>query len=130
MFYAMTWLLIAGLLLLWSATAWALHKLAQWAAAHNGGLTGLGDQIGSIKATEWLAPWLPQGAADSLTELMSALTPLIESLLAYAPGLLSWLAPAIWAIWLAGSLLLFVLGGILSVVIRVFKSRMLTPVMA
>jgi len=129
MFYAMTWLLIAGLLLLWSATAWSLHALAQWAATHNGGLTGLGDQVGSIKTTEWLAPWLPQGAADSLTELMSALTPLIESLLASAPGLLSWLAPAIWAIWLAGSLLLIVLGGVLSIVIRVFKRRKLTPVM-
>lgn len=43
MFYAMTWLLMALLLALWSGAAWALVALASGSGTQGGGLAELPD---------------------------------------------------------------------------------------
>lgn len=124
MFYTMTWLLMALLLALWSAAAWVLHTLAQWSGAQAGGMAGLPAQLGTLPARAWLSPWLPLGAQESWTAVLTSFNPLIESLLAFAPALLALLVPAIWLVWAVGAVLLVALGLGLTVLIRLASARM------
>lgn len=124
MFYTMTWLLMALLLALWSAAAWVLHTLAQWSGAQAGGMAGLPAQLGTLPAPAWLSPWLPPGAQESWTAVLTSFNPLIESLLAFAPALLALLVPAIWLVWAVGAVLLVALGLGLTVLIRLAGARM------
>ncbi|MDY7574188.1 hypothetical protein [Actimicrobium sp. CCI2.3] len=124
MFYTLTWLLMALLLALWSAAAWVLHTVAQWSGAQAGGMAGLPAQLGMLPAPAWLSSWLPLGAQESWSAVLTSLTPLLESMLAFAPALLTLLVPAIWLMWAIGAVLLVALGLGLTVLFRVARSRM------
>lgn len=126
MFYAMTWVLMAVLLALWSAAAWALHALATWSGAQAGGLAGLPDQVVALGAPAWLEPWLPAGAQESWTAILAAFAPFFDYLLAIAPGMAAWAAPLIWVLWAVGGIMLLVLGVGATLMIRVVK-RHLSP---
>ena len=125
MFYAMTWLLLAVLMALWSGAAWALHALAVWSVAQAGGLAGLPGQVVALGTVpEWLAFWLPVDAQASWTATLAALAPFFDYLLAVAPGLVAWAAPLIWVLWAVGGLMLLVLGVAATLMIRAVKRRL------
>jgi hypothetical protein len=123
MFYTMIWLLMALLLALWSAAAWVMHALAQWSGLQAGGMSGLPTQVGALPAPEWLSPWLPPGAQESWTSALAAFTPMINSMVDFAPVMLALLVPAIWLIWAIGAVLLVVLGLGLTLLIRLIRTR-------
>jgi hypothetical protein len=124
MFYTITWLLMALLLALWSIAAWALHALAQWSGLQAGTLPGVPEQLGTLPAPDWLSLWLPLGAQESWSALLTSFNPLFESVLAFSPALLALLVPAIWLIWALGAVLLVALGIGLTVLIRLARTRM------
>jgi hypothetical protein len=120
MFYTITWLLMALLLALWSVAAWVLHALAQWSGLHAGALSGLPQQLGTLPAPDWLTPVMQ----ESWSALLASFNPLFESVLAFAPALLTLLMPAIWLVWALGAVLLVALGIGLTVLIRLARTRM------
>ncbi len=124
MLYTLTWLLMALLLALWSAAAWVLHTLAQWSGTQAGGMAGLPAQLGTLPAPDWLSPLLPLGAQESWSAVLTSFTPLLESLLAFAPALLTLLVPAIWLVWAIGAVLLVALGIGLTMLVGLARSRM------
>jgi hypothetical protein len=124
MFYAITWLLLAVLMALWSGAAWALHALASWSVAQAGGLAGLPGQVVALGVPEWLTFWLPVDAQASWTAILAAIAPFFDYLLAVAPGLVAWAAPLIWVLWAVGGLMLLVLGVAATLMIRAAKRRL------
>ncbi len=124
MFYTITWLLMALLLALWSVAAWVLHALAQWSGTQSGAMAGLPPQLGALPAPDWLSFWLPLGAHESWSAVLTSVNPLFESLLAFAPALLALLVPAIWLVWAIGAVLLVALGIGLTVLIRLARTRL------
>ena len=123
MFYTMTWLLIAVLLTLWSAAAWALHALLIWSGIQAGGLAGLPDHATALAAPAWLTLWLPAELQQSWAAALAAPGPFFDYLLAMAPGLVAWAAPLIWGLWALGGVMLVVLGVVATLMIRTFKRR-------
>ena len=127
MFYALSWLVIFGLLALWSLAAWGVGAVAVWTVSNAGTLTGaasgavLGEQ--GLGLPEWLAPWMPTEIAQAMTSLLSGLAPVIESLLQAAPSLAGGLTIATWVIWGLGSALLVLLGAGLHLFIAVWRRR-------
>ncbi len=123
MFYALSWLLVFGLLALWSLAAWALHAVAVWSVSNAGVLTGVASGVESIRLPEWLAPWVPPEIAQAMTSLLSGFAPLVESLLQSLPALTGGLAMVAWAIWGLGTLLLLLLGAGLHLIIAIWRRR-------
>lgn len=123
MFYALSWLLVFGLLALWSLAAWALHAVAVWSVSNAGALTGVASGVESIRLPEWLAPWVPPEIAQAMTSLLSGFAPLVESLLQSLPALTGGLAMVAWAIWGLGTLLLLLLGAGLHLIIAIWRRR-------
>ncbi len=123
MFYALSWLLVFGLLALWSFAAWALHAVAVWSVSNAGALTGVASGVESIRLPEWLAPWVPPEIAQAMTSLLSGFAPLVESLLQSLPALTGGLAMVAWAIWGLGTLLLLLLGAGLHLIIAIWRRR-------
>lgn len=121
MFYALSWLLVFGLLALWSLAAWALHAVAVWSVSNAGVLTGVASGVESIRLPEWLAPWVPPEIAQAMTSLLSGFAPLVESLLQSLPALTGGLAMVAWAIWGLGTLLLLLLGAGLHLIIAIWR---------
>lgn len=123
MFYAPSWLLVFGLLALWSLAAWALHAVAVWSVSNAGALTGVASGVESIRLPEWLAPWVHPEIAQAMTSLLSGFAPLVESLLQSLPALTGGLAMVAWAIWGLGTLLLLLLGAGLHLIIAIWRRR-------
>jgi len=123
MVYTMTWLLMTLLLALWSAAAWVMHALVQWSGLPAGAMSGLPTQWSALPAPEWLSPWLPLGTQESWTAALTAVTPVIDSMVDFAPVILALLVPAIWLIWALGAVLLVALGLGLTVLIRLVRTR-------
>ena len=123
MFYALTWLLTAGLFTIWSLTAWALHALIKWSGSHAGGLADLPGRVSAQVLPEWLAAWLPPAALEPLASMLTALRTALESLLAYAPAAIGWLSPVLWVVWAIGSVLLLVTGVVVSGLIKLMKRK-------
>lgn len=126
MFYALTWLLVAGLFTVWSLTAWALHALVKWSGSHAGGLADLPGRLGAQVLPEWLAAWLPEAALEPLASVLTTLRPALESLLAYAPAAIGWMSPVLWVAWAIGSVLLLVIGVVLSGLIKLVGRKQAT----
>jgi hypothetical protein len=124
MFYALTWLLMAVLMALWSGAAWALHALAAGSVAQASGLAGLPGQVVALGVPEWLAFWLPVDAQASWTAALAAFAPVFDYLLAVAPGLVAWAAPLIWVLWAVGGLILLLLGVAATLMIRAVERRL------
>ena len=123
MFYALSWLLVFGLLALWSFAAWALHAVAVWSVSNAGALTGVASGVEGIRLPEWVAPWVPPGIAQAKTSRLAGFAPLVESLLQSLPALTGGLAMVAWAIWGLGTLLLLLLGAGLHLIIAIWRRR-------
>jgi hypothetical protein len=123
MFYLLSWLAVAALLALWSLTAWALLAVAVWSVSNAGALSGAASGVGSIALPDWLAPWVPAEVVQAVTQLMTGLGPLVDSLLQAAPALAGGLTVATWVIWGIGSVLLFLLGAGLHLLTALWRRR-------
>jgi hypothetical protein len=127
MFYALSWLVVFGLLALWSLGAWAFHAVAVWAVSNAGTLTGAASGAVSgadgLRLPEWLAPWVPPEIVQAMTSLLSGLAPAVEGLLQAAPSLAGGLSVAAWVIWGFGSVLLVLLGAGLHLLIAMWRRR-------
>ena len=127
MFYALGWLFVLALLVLWSLGAWALHSIAAWTVAHAGALAGGSGVAQGLRVPDWLAPWVPPEFASALDSMAAALGPAIETLLGWAPALEGGLSVAIWVVWGLGSALLVVLGFVATGLIAVLRRRASAP---
>jgi hypothetical protein len=123
MFYALNWFMVVSLLALWSFVAWGFHSIAAWMVSNAGALKGDAGEVLSLGVPAWLAPWMPPELASALPAMVSALTPVIDSLLGFAPAMGGVLSVAVWVVWAIGSILLIVLGIVLSAVIALMLRR-------
>lgn len=123
MFYALSWFAVLSLLALWSFGAWAFHSVGAWAVANAGAVAGDSGLTAVLRVPDWLAPWIPPELAQALTSMLSAVTPAIDTLLDWAPALAGGLSVAVWVVWAIGSVLLIVLGLVLSGTIAVLRRR-------
>lgn len=110
MFYALSWVVVLGLLALWSLAAWGLHGVAVWAVSQAGALTGAASGATGLRLPDWLAPWVPADVVQAAMALVSGLAPAVDSLLQAAPALAGGLTLVAWVVWALGTLLLVVLG--------------------
>lgn len=123
MFYALNWFVVVSLLALWSFAAWGFHAVAAWMVSNAGTLKANSGGIFSLGVPDWLAPWMPPELASALPAIVSALTPVVDSLLGFAPAMAGVLSVAVWVVWAIGSVLLIILGIVLSGVIAVLRRR-------
>lgn len=117
MFYALSWIVVLGLLGLWTFGAWALHALAGWAAANAGLAGGWAAALDSLQLPAWLAVWTPLEDLNAVKAMLGALAPFIDGLLSLAPSLAVGLSVVVWGTWGVGALLLLGLGVLLHVVV-------------
>lgn len=123
MFYALSWLVVLGLLAFWSLAAWGLHGVAVWAVSQAGALTGAASGAGALRLPDWLAPWVPADVVQAVMALVSGLAPAIDSLLQAAPALAGGLTVVAWVVWALGSVLLVLLGAALHLLIAMWRRR-------
>lgn len=123
MFYALSWFVVVALLALWSLSAWALHAVAVWTVSSAGSLTGAASGVGAIALPDWLAPWVPTGLVQAMTQLMAGLGPVVDSLLQAAPALAGGLTVVAWVVWAIGGVLLLLLGAGLHLLIALWRRR-------
>ena len=121
--YALSWSVMLILLALWSLAAWAFHSIAAWTVSNAGVLAEGSGAIQSLRAPDWLAPWIPPELALALTSLLSTLSPAIEAALNQAPALAGGLSVAVWTVWGVGSALIIILGLVCSRLITVLRRR-------
>ena len=127
MFYALSWFVVFGLLAMWSLASWALHSFAVWSASNVGALAGHSGAIEALIVPGWLAPWIPPEAALAFKSMLSALTPVMESVLTQAPSWVGGLSLAVWVLWGIGCVLLVALGGVLHGLIAMLRRRACVP---
>ena len=123
MFYALSWSLMLILLALWSLAAWAVHSIATWSVSNAGVLAEGSGAIESLRAPDWLAPWIPPELDLAFTSMQSALSPALEAALNQAPSLADGLSAIVWAVWGVGSALIVILGLVCSLLITVLRRR-------
>lgn len=123
MFYALSWVVVLGLLALWSLAAWGLHGVAVWAVSQAGALTGAASGATGLRLPDWLAPWVPADVVQAAMALVSGLAPAVDSLLQAAPALAGGLTVVAWVVWALGSLLLVLLGAALHLLIAMWRRR-------
>ena len=123
MFYALSWFVVVALLALWSLAAWALHAVAVWTVSNAGALSGAASGVGTIRLPDWLAPWVPSEIAQSVSQMLAGLGPVVDSLLQAAPALAGGLTVATWVVWGIGSVLLVLLGAGLHLLIALWRRR-------
>ncbi len=123
MFHALNWLVVSGLLAVWSFTAWAFHAVATWSLANTGVLAGTAGAMEGLRLPDWVAPWLPPEVALAFSSTLSAFMPAVEAALNQAPALAGGLSVAVWVIWGIGSLFLIVLGLVATALIAALRRR-------
>jgi hypothetical protein len=123
MFYALSWFVVVALLALWSLAAWALNAVAVWSVSNAGALSGAASGAGTIRLPDWLAPWVPPEIAQSVSQMLAGLGPVVDSLLQAAPALAGGLTVATWVVWGLGSVLLVLLGAGLHLLIALWRRR-------
>ena len=123
MFYAFSWFVVFGLLALWSLAAWAFHSITAWTISNAGALTGGAGATEGLRMPDWLAAWVPPEFALALSSMVSAITPAIEAVLGWAPALAGGLSVVVWVVWAIGSVLLVVLGFVVTGLIAVLRRR-------
>lgn len=120
MSYALSWIIVAALVALWSLTAWALHAMAVWAVSNAGALPGVASGIDSIALPDWLAPWVPTELGSAITQLMVDLGPWVDSLLQALPALAGGLTVVAWMVWAIGSVLFLLMSAGLHLLITLW----------
>jgi hypothetical protein len=123
MFHALNWLVVLSLLALWSCGAWAFHAVASWTISNTDVLAGGAGAIGGLRLPDWLAPWLPPEAAVAFTSMLEAFMPAVQAVLDQAPALAGGLSVAVWVVWGIGSILLVVLGLVVTGLIAMLRRR-------
>lgn len=127
MFHALSWLVVLGLVALWSLAAWGVHGVAVWAVSHAGALTGAASGAasgaGGLRLPDWLAPWVPAEVVQAAMALVAGLGPAVDSLLQAAPALAGSLTVVAWVVWALGSVLLLLLGAGLHLLIAMWRRR-------
>ena len=123
MFYFLSWFVVVALLALWSLAAWALNAVAVWAVSSAGGLSGAASGAGTLGLPEWLAPWVPPEIAQSVSQMLAGLGPVVDGLLQAAPALAGGVTVATWVVWGIGSVLLVLLGAGLHLLIALWRRR-------
>ncbi|MCV2363204.1 hypothetical protein LNV23_07030 [Paucibacter sp. DJ1R-11] len=131
-YYLLTWLVLGLLAALWSLASWAFHSLALWTVAALGsqaeGLPTLGARLSDLQLPSWLASWVPEGLLQGLAEFVDLFAPLLKGVLETMPVLGDWLSPLVWLIWGLGIFLLLLLGGGLSLLLKLMQSKAATLV--
>ena len=123
MLHAVSWSVVAALLALWSLAAWALNAVAAWFVSNSGALAGAASVVGTIRPPDWLAPWVPPEIAQSVSQMLPGLGPVVDSLLQAAPALAGGLTVASWVVWAIGSALLLMLGAWMHLRIAPWRRR-------
>jgi hypothetical protein len=123
MFHALNWVVVSSLLALWSLAAWAFHAIAAWTISNTGALVGAAGNIEGLRLPDWLAAWLPPEMALAFTSMLSAFMPAVEAMLQQAPALAGGLSVAVWVVWAIGSVLLVVLGLVVTGLIAMMRRR-------
>jgi hypothetical protein len=123
MFYALSWFLVAALLAFWSLAAWALNTVAVWAVSNAGGLSGAASGVGTLRLPDWLAPWVTPEIAQSVSQMLAGLGPVVDGLLQAAPALAGGVTAATWVVWGIGTVMLVLLGAVLHLLIALWRRR-------
>jgi hypothetical protein len=123
MFYAINWFVVFSLLALWSLAAWAFHAVTTWTVSNAGVLTGASGTTPALRVPDWLAPWVPPEFSLALASMLSAITPAVEAAVAWAPALAGGLSTAVWVIWAIGSVVLIILGSVVTGLIALLRRR-------
>ena len=123
MFHAINWYVVFCLLALWSLAAWAFHAIGAWTIANTGALAGGAGAMEGLLLPDWLAPWLPPEIALAFTSMLSGFMPAVEAVLNQAPALAGGLSVAVWVVWGIGSILLVVLGFVVTGLIAMLRRR-------
>jgi hypothetical protein len=124
MFYALNWLVVVSLFMLWSLAAWAFHSIAAWTVSNAGTLAGGAGSFEALQVPVWLAPWIPTEYASSLNSMIASLTPAIQTVLEWAPAVAGGLSIAVWTVWAIGAVLVVALGFLVTGLIAVLSRRM------
>lgn len=117
MFFALSWLLIAMLLGIWSIGVWMTHSLLVWSISGIGVIAGQPRQPQALELTEAVALWVPEEVLMMLEAAATSALPMIESALSFLPAVTDWLTPISWGIWGIGTLSLLAIGAVLNAVI-------------
>jgi hypothetical protein len=123
MFYALSWIVVASLVALWSLVAWALHAVAVWTISNAGALAGAAPGAFALSLPDWLAPWVPPEVTPWMSQLLSGLGSLVDGLLQTAPALAGAVTVATWGVWGIGSVLLVLLGAGVHLLIGLWRRR-------
>jgi hypothetical protein len=123
MFHAINWFFVFCLLALWSLAASAFHAIAAWTISNTGVLAGGAGAMEGLRLPAWLAPWLPPEFALAFTSMLSGFMPAVQAVLNQAPALADGLSVAVWVAWGVGSILLVVLGFVVTGLIAVLRRR-------
>lgn len=127
MVYALIWIGMAMLLLLWSLAAWGLSAAAVALLSTTGGLSGVGGAIEALNLPAWLAPWVPPEALASLKAVLAGLGPVVEGLVQWLPMISGGITVAAWVVWALGAFALLLLGGVLHAVVAVLRRKGARP---
>lgn len=123
MFYALSWFVVFSLLALWSLTAWAFHAIGAWTVSSAGVLANDARALDGLRLPDWIAAWVPPEIGSALTSMLTALIPAVEFVLGLVPALGAGLSVAVWIVWGIGSVLLIVLGFVLTGLIAMLRRR-------
>lgn len=124
--HVLIWASTLVLIGLWSLLAWAGLALAGWfgwAALDGGGTGGWRAWIDAFALPTWLSPWVPAPVLEAVKASLATFGPVMESLAASKPDLLSGLMILVVALWAVGAVLLVMGGVTASVAVRLWRRR-------
>jgi hypothetical protein len=123
MFYALSWLVVASLIALWTLAAWALHAVVVWTVSNAGALSGAAAGAAEWALPDWLASWVPPEIGQWVSQLLVGLGPVVDGLLQAVPALAGGVTVATWVVWGLGSVFLVLLGAGLHLLIALWRRR-------
>ena len=123
MVYALSWLLTFSLFAVWSLSAWTVNAIAVWAVSNATTVTSAASSVKGLLLPEWMAPWIPSEVEQEVVSMLSAVAPILDSVVQAAPELAGGLALANGVVWGIGSALLLLLGAGLHLLISMWYRR-------
>ena len=123
MAYALCWFLVFSLFVVWSLLAWTVNAIAVWTVSSANTLTGAASSVKGLLLPEWMAPWIPSEVEQEVISMLSAVAPILDSVVQAAPELAGGLALANGVVWGIGSALLLLLGARLHLLFSMWYRR-------
>lgn len=117
MVLALIWLGVSVLVAFWSFAAWALYALTAWALSNAGALAGASGLVDALNLPQWIVPWLPPELVATVPAMSSALKPLVDALIGWAPAIAGGLSTLAWLAWAVGCTGIVALGLVASVLV-------------